>query len=240
MVVFDFALRVAAALTLGALIGAERQLRQRMAGLRTNALVSVGASLFVMVSVLEGDPDGHLRIAAQVVSGSGFLGAGVIMREGMTVRGLNTAATLWCSAAIGVLCGLGFSLEAAIGTAFVLIANLVLRHLAQRINAHGSEAGIETESIYRVTAVCEAEQEVQVRKLMLRMISGMPALMLQSLHSEDAAHAGRIEVRADLLTPLSSLGLLEQIVSQVSLDGSVSAVRWALVNNAEFVAERGV
>ncbi|WP_199534232.1 MgtC/SapB family protein [Janthinobacterium sp. BJB426] len=238
--VFDFALRVAAALTLGAMIGAERQLRQRMAGLRTNALVSVGASLFVMVSVLEGDRAGHMRIAAQVVSGIGFLGAGVIMREGMTVRGLNTAATLWCSAAIGILCGLGFALEAAIGTGFVLIANLVLRHLAQRINAHGSEAGIETESIYRVTAVCEAEQEVQVRNLMLRMISGMPALMLQSLHSEDAAHAGRIEVRADLLTPLSSLGLLEQIVSQVSLEGSVSAVRWALVNNAEFVAERGV
>jgi putative Mg2+ transporter-C (MgtC) family protein len=240
MVVFDFALRVAAALTLGAMIGAERQLRQRMAGLRTNALVSVGASLFVMVSVLEGDSAGHMRIAAQVVSGIGFLGAGVIMREGMTVRGLNTAATLWCSAAIGILCGLGFALEAAIGTGFVLIANLVLRHLAQRINAHGSEAGIETESIYRVTAVCEAEQEVQVRKLMLRLISGMPALMLQSLHSEDAAHAGRIEVRADLLTPLSSLGLLEQIVSQVSQEGSVSAVRWALVNNAEFVAERGV
>ena len=240
MVVFDFALRVAAALTLGAMIGAERQLRQRMAGLRTNALVSVGASLFVMVSVLEGDSAGHMRIAAQVVSGIGFLGAGVIMREGMTVRGLNTAATLWCSAAIGVLCGLGFALEAAIGTGFVLVANLVLRHLAQRINAHGSEAGIETESIYRVTAVCEAEQEVQVRKLMLRLISGMPALMLQSLHSEDAAQAGRIEVRADLLTPVSSLGLLEQIVSQVSLEGSVSAVRWALVNNAEFVAERGV
>ena len=240
MVVFDFALRVAAALTLGAMIGAERQLRQRMAGLRTNVLVSVGASLFVMVSVLEGDSAGHMRIAAQVVSGIGFLGAGVIMREGMTVRGLNTAATLWCSAAIGILCGLGFALEAAIGTAFVLIANLVLRQLAQRINTHGSEAGIETESIYRVTAVCEAEQEVQVRNLMLRMISGMPALMLQSLHSEDAAQAGRIEVRADLLTPVSSLGLLEQIVSQVSLEGSVSAVRWALVNNAEFVAERGV
>ena len=240
MVVFDFALRVAAALTLGAMIGAERQLRQRMAGLRTNALVSVGASLFVMVSVLEGDASGHMRFAAHVVSGIGFLGAGVIMREGMTVRGLNTAATLWCSAAIGILCGLGFALEAAIGTGFVLVANLVLRHLAQRINTHGSEAGIETESIYRVTAVCEAEQEVQVRKLMLRLISGMPALMLQSLHSEDAAHAGRIEVRADLLTPLSSLGLLEQIVSQVSLEGSVSAVRWALVNNAEFVAERGV
>nr|WP_197539825.1 MgtC/SapB family protein [Janthinobacterium agaricidamnosum] len=237
---YDFALRVAAALILGALIGAERQLRQRMAGLRTNALVSVGASLFVMVSVLEGGPEGHLRIAAQVVSGIGFLGAGVIMREGMSVRGLNTAATLWCSAAVGILSGLGYSVHAAIGTVFVLAANLVLRSIAQRINAHGSAAGIETESIYRVSAVCHAEEEVQVRNMVLGMISGMPALMLQSLHSEDAPQAGKIEVRADLLTTPGHLSLLEQIVSRVSLEGGVSAVRWALVNNAEFVAERGV
>ena len=236
----DTLVSLTAAFVLGGLIGLERQYRQRTAGLRTHVLVALGATIFVdMASTLFG-AEGSVRVVAYVVSGIGFLGAGVIMREEGNVRGLNTAATLWCSAAIGVLCGLGFALEAAIGTGFVLVANLVLRHLAQRINAHGSEAGIETESIYRVTAVCEAEQEVQVRKLMLRLISGMPALMLQSLHSEDAAQAGRIEVRADLLTPLSSLGLLEQIVSQVSLEGSVSAVRWALVNNAEFVAERGV
>jgi len=88
-----FTVRVLLALTLGSLIGAERQMRQRMAGLRTNALVAAGACLFVAVGVIAGNADGQARIAAQVVSGIGFLGAGVIMREGLNVRGLNTAAT---------------------------------------------------------------------------------------------------------------------------------------------------
>lgn len=94
-----FTLRVVLALIFGSLIGAERQMRQRMAGLRTNALVATGACLFVAVAEISGDSQGSARIAAQVVSGIGFLGAGVIIREGLNVRGLNTAATLWCSAA---------------------------------------------------------------------------------------------------------------------------------------------
>jgi putative Mg2+ transporter-C (MgtC) family protein len=101
----QFALNLAAAFVLGSLIGAERQWRQRMAGLRTNALVATGAALFVILGMPT--PDNAMRVAAQVVSGIGFLGAGVIMREGLTVRGLNTAATLWCSAAVGTLSGSG-------------------------------------------------------------------------------------------------------------------------------------
>src|ERR1700693_4318973 len=102
--------RAAVALSLGALIGVERQWRQRMAGLRTNALVALGAALFellaVQMSALSGvDPT---RIAAYVVSGIGFLGAGVILRDGVSVRGINTAATIWCSAAVGVLAGAGY------------------------------------------------------------------------------------------------------------------------------------
>ena len=116
-----FLLRVAVALALGALIGAERQLRQRLTGLRTNALVSTGACLFVLMTQgvpgLAGDAS---RIAAYVVSGIGFLGGGVIMRDGLNVRGLNTAATLWCSAAIGVLCGLGQFWQAAAATLIML------------------------------------------------------------------------------------------------------------------------
>ncbi len=98
-----FLLRVGVALALGALIGAERQLRQRLTGLRTNALVSTGACLFVlMTQAVPGmAPSDASRIAAYVVSGIGFLGGGVIMRDGFNVRGLNTAATLWCTAAIG-------------------------------------------------------------------------------------------------------------------------------------------
>ncbi len=108
--VFPYMTHLLAAMLLGALIGAERQWRQRMAGLRTNALVATGAAVFIL-SAMSASPDSPGRIAAQIVSGIGFLGAGVIMRDGMNVRGLNTAATLWCSAGIGVLCGLGTVLE---------------------------------------------------------------------------------------------------------------------------------
>ena len=87
MVWENFVLRVAVAMLLGAVIGAERQLRQRLAGLRTNALVASGASLFVLVSAYTGDVSSAGRISGQVVSGIGFLGAGVIMREGLNIRG---------------------------------------------------------------------------------------------------------------------------------------------------------
>jgi putative Mg2+ transporter-C (MgtC) family protein len=106
---FAFALQLTLALLFGAAIGAERQWRQRMAGLRTNALVSSGAAMFVLAARLVGAPnDSVLRVAAQVVSGIGFLGGGLIFREGLSVRGLKTPATLWCSAAVGTLCGVGF------------------------------------------------------------------------------------------------------------------------------------
>src|SRR6202011_5194510 len=107
------------AVTLGAIIGFERQWRQRLAGLRTNTLVSLGAASFVVFDNLFSPEAGLTRVAAQVVSGIGFLGAGLIFREGLSVRGLNTAATLWCSAAIGVLAGGGFLLYATVATGFV-------------------------------------------------------------------------------------------------------------------------
>ena len=118
---FPYISHLLAAMLLGAIIGAERQWRQRMAGLRTNALVATGAAVFILSSVST-SPDSPGRIAAQIVSGIGFLGAGVIMREGMNIRGLNTAATLWCSAGIGVLCGLGQFWNAAMASLIILCA----------------------------------------------------------------------------------------------------------------------
>ncbi|MCL6526085.1 MgtC/SapB family protein [Meiothermus granaticius] len=132
MSVLEFSLRLGVALVLGAIIGYERSRRQGLAGIRTNALVACGAAQFVMLSGLlaGGDPT---RIAAQVVSGVGFLGAGVILREGgFNVRGLNTAATLWGSAAVGSLAGAGFVLYALPGTLAIMVANLVLRNLEMR------------------------------------------------------------------------------------------------------------
>src|SRR6202035_5274009 len=99
------ALNLFVALSLGAAIGVERQWRQRLAGLRTNTLVALGAASFVVFASLFPGEASPTRVAAQVVSGIGFLGAGIIFREGLNVRGLNTAATLWCSAAVGLLAG---------------------------------------------------------------------------------------------------------------------------------------
>lgn len=232
MVWHEFTLRVLLALFLGSLIGTERQLRQRMAGLRTNALVAAGATLFVSTATLSSFPEEGMRIAAQVVSGIGFLGAGVIMREGLNVRGLNTAATLWCSAAIGVLAGLGHETEAAIGTLFILVANFILRDVAQRMNRRSAAAGLEVEQVYRINVVCESAEEVHVRNLLLHTIQGMSPLILQSLHSEDVVNGGKIEVRADVLAVPGHHNLLEQIVSRVSMEKSVSVVRWAVLNGA--------
>ncbi|TDF83995.1 MgtC/SapB family protein [Pseudomonas sp. H9] len=222
-----FLLRVSVALVLGALIGAERQLRQRLTGLRTNALVSTGACLFVlMTQAVPGmAATDASRIAAYVVSGIGFLGGGVIMRDGLNVRGLNTAATLWCTAAIGVLCSMGLLLEAAVGTCVVLCANILLRDIAQRLNLQEVLPATEAEQRFEVRITCRAEDEIQVRSLMLHSL-GSGGLRLQSLHSEDLANPAKLEVRAELLGNPDAPTQLERLVSRVSLEKGVSSVRW--------------
>ncbi len=146
MTTVEMLVRVAAGVGLGAVIGFERQYRARMAGLRTNALVAVGSTLFVVLSSygfggLSGsgaaDPT---RVAAQIVSGIGFLGAGVIIRDGLTVRGLNTAATLWCSAAVGALSGAGLYQPAIVGTAVVLAVNIALRWVGRIVDRRPARA----------------------------------------------------------------------------------------------------
>jgi putative Mg2+ transporter-C (MgtC) family protein len=122
------------AFVLGTLIGAERQYRQRTAGLRTNVLVAVGAAAFVDLAMHLSGAEGAVRVIAYVVSGIGFLGAGVIMKEGMNVRGLNTAATLWGSAAVGSCAGADMVAQAAALTCFVLAGNTLLRPLVNAIN----------------------------------------------------------------------------------------------------------
>jgi putative Mg2+ transporter-C (MgtC) family protein len=141
----EVVLRVGLAAALGGAIGLERELREREAGLRTHLLVSVGAALFTMVSAYAwtdwrfSTPQGLVfdptRIAAQVVSGIGFLGAGAIIRQGLSVRGLTTAATLWVVAAIGMAAGVGYYEAAVVTTALVLLSLWPLRILAYRLSA---------------------------------------------------------------------------------------------------------
>ena len=116
-------------------IGIERQYRHRSVGLRTTILVAIGSYLFVSFSfLLNGYNIDVTRIAAQIVTGIGFLGAGVILKDGVKIRGLTTAATLWCTASIGVLCASGFILEAISGTVIILFSNVFLRYVNKIVN----------------------------------------------------------------------------------------------------------
>lgn len=222
----DFTYRVFAALALGALIGLERQWRQRMAGLRTNALVSTGAAMFVTLSSLMAQDASPTRIAAQVVSGIGFLGAGVIMREGANIRGLNTAATLWCAAGVGTLAGAGHVDYAALGALMVLGANLLLRPLATAVNRQPFTSRDVT-THYTVQVTCPSQDEQRIRALLLQALAPT-ALRLRSLHSEDENDPLKTAVRAELFCDGHCEQVLEEMVSRLSLEQGVTAVRWSV------------
>lgn len=217
----------AEALILGCIIGAERQWRQRTAGLRTNALVALGAAAFVMVAGMTIGADRPLQIAAQVVSGIGFIGGGVIFREGLSIQGLNTAATLWCSAAVGVLCGSGFAKEAAVAALFVLLANVFLRPVARRLERTKSHTNaVEIEYLFRVQ--CPSSDEGHVRALMLQAAAS-PLLLLKSLVSEDIEPSGKLEIRATLTSSGRQDQALETVANRMSYEPGVSAVSWEVV-----------
>src|ERR1700744_5012725 len=149
----DTLARLGAAFVLGGLIGLERQVRQRNAGLRTMVLVSVGTAAFVHLGDRLAAAGGEASIVSYVVSGIGFLGAGVIMKEGTQVRGLNTAATLWSTAAVGAFAGAGLLGEATAVPIFVLAGNPLLRPLVDYANRRPIKPG-ETEALYQVHVTC--------------------------------------------------------------------------------------
>jgi len=229
---YVFAIRLIVAFLLGALVGAERQWRQRIAGLRTNSLVALGAAMFVMMGGLIGGADGSQgRVAAYVVSGIGFLGGGVILKEGFSIRGLNTAATLWCTAAIGTLAGLGYTTLSFLGTLAVLIANVFLRSVAQRINRTPVEAPEEL-VLYLFECICRTPDEAQVRALLLQNIAPTP-LLLYALDSEDQEGSNRVKVRAHAKSVGRRDELLEQIVARLSLEPGVTTIRWEIISASD-------
>jgi putative Mg2+ transporter-C (MgtC) family protein len=238
----QFALRLLAALVLGALVGLERQWRQRASGLRTNALVAVGAALFVLLSVAFAEAEASpTRVAAQVVSGIGFLGAGVILRDGVTVRGVNTAATIWCAAAIGSLSAAGMVDVAAMGAVAVVFINLALRPIARAIERQPADADTEVEARYRFRATCREDQEGHVRVLTVQALAG-GGFTLRTVESRDVAPRSRgdgadgppmVEVRAELTTSGRDDARLEQAVNRLSLEPGVTSVRWDVTTDDE-------
>jgi len=180
----DFALRyqfvvpMALALLLGSFIGVERQWHRRLVDLKTNALVSLGACLFMLVTK---SADGYIepvRMAAQIVVGVGFIGGGLLFKDAGQTRGINTAATLWCCAAVGTLCGLERSTEAWVATVIILMANTLLRRVAQFLNLKMGVSDHLTQAIH-FELTCLPGDADRVRGL-----------------AQDIFRQGRVEVRA--------------------------------------------
>jgi putative Mg2+ transporter-C (MgtC) family protein len=224
-----FALNTSVALVLGLAIGVERQWRQHSAGLRTTALVALGSALFVSMSILMSDPQSQsridpTRIVSYVVSGLGFLGGGVILREGMTVKGINTAATVWCTGAVGALAGAGFRLEAAFGTGAILFVHIALRPVVHWIERKRRTA-VDVETFYTLSITSRGGQEEAIRNILLRHVPDNPRMTIQSLSTTEP-EPGHFTVVASIFALERNDRSMEDLVKRISLEPAVTGVSW--------------
>ncbi|HEY9767903.1 MAG TPA: MgtC/SapB family protein [Coleofasciculaceae cyanobacterium] len=219
-----FAIRLLVGFFLAVGIGIERQWLKTRAVLKTNVLVTLGSAMFVMLSIMTPGDASPTRIAAQIVSGVGFLGGGVILREGASVKGINTAATLWCAAAIGSLVGSGFLVQAYVSTLAVVGANLLLRPLVEAFkqqqedqdahlslddtkqmnNAISPLSSIDSLALataknynrYDCHLLCSLAKESQVLELVLKFAreQKLTIVGMQSKNLDNRAKSGAVEV----------------------------------------------
>ena len=215
-------LRLVAALVLGACIGAERQWRQRAAGLRTNTLVCFGAAAFVDLGLTIAP--GTTQVIAYVVSGVGFLGAGAIMKDGGSVRGLNTAATLWCSAAVGACAGAGQTLDAIFVTGLLILINLVLRPLSRAIDQR-SLAALDTHRLYRLRLFCDSEHQLDAEYEVTRAVAAR-SLALRNIRAEKVEDTVHSVVQAILESPTHDIALMNALVHHLKEFAWTQSVEW--------------
>lgn len=219
----DFLIRIFIALFLSLSVGLERQWRRRAIGLRTNVLVCIGAFLFVTVPVMLGSND--LKVAAQVVSGIGFLGAGVILKDGLNIRGLNTAATLWCSAALGVLCAYGLILEAATGTFFILMANILLRYITRKLMKHN----LVNMKDYVINVVTSKDKELILRTTVIQGLND-EAISISGLEAKETNN-GRVSIEIYISMDGKNEESLKHLITRFTMEPEVFYVGYKLDNN---------
>jgi putative Mg2+ transporter-C (MgtC) family protein len=233
----EFVLRVLLATACGAAIGLERQYRSRTAGLRTQALVAAGAAAFVLFGEQTGLAPAPVRITAYVVSGVGFLGGGVILRQGFSVQGLNTAATLWCSAAVGCQSAGGHLIPALALTGIVLVIHTVLRPLGRLLDK--VPAG-KTESVTACTLLVEVQHkhEPHVRAQILQALA-VPDVTVRGVAGRtiaDGSNGARamMFLRVHIEVEGGPDRMLNSVVSRLSLEPGVRAVSWETDDSEPF------
>ncbi|HUH27270.1 MgtC/SapB family protein [Gelidibacter sp.] len=229
----EYLFRIGAAFLLGGIIGFERQWQQKDAGLRTNTLVAIGAASYVLLSVdlhslAGGDPG---RVAAQIVTGIGFIGAGVIMKDGFGVKGLNTAATIWCSAAVGTLAGMGFIVEALVTTIAVVLSHLILRPVSVRLSKLSAyRKNVVKETYYQVSIQCALNKETNVRLWLLSHIETNDQLLLRSVNRDVfQTNPEEVMIQVEVATIGNQENLLETLVTSLIMKLEVTRAGWKLV-----------
>lgn len=214
--------RLGIAALLGAFIGFERQWRQRSAGLHTTSLVAIGAALFTLLDIVMGAGD-RTRIVAGVVTGVGFIAGGVILRTGANVSGLNTAATMWATAAVGALAGFGLWAEAFAGAAAIILLNCVFQPVADAIDAR-AHARQAAETRYKLSALCRPESQDAAASAILDAAGGS-TIGLQSIERR-RTDDGFISLRAAIYSPKANDRAVETLCGQLLSLSGVEASEW--------------
>lgn len=230
--VVGFSFRLLLAVLLGAVIGFERQWTRHNAGIITNIIVCIGAFLFTSFGYLtqENNPD-ITRIAAQVVSGVGFLGVGLIVREGGNVKGLNTAATVWVSSAIGILCCLPKIQYSIIATVVIVIIHLVLHPISDkidRIKKYEKTKNENREKFYKITVICPERAALDIRENIMSTIKNEPDALLHNLETTDG-DKGDAKIRAFITTKKDNDALIESLLTKVGVDEDIISAGWKVV-----------
>ncbi|WJV25540.1 MULTISPECIES: MgtC/SapB family protein [Pseudomonas] len=219
---FSIAINLALAMLLGGAVGVERQWRQNYAGVVTHALVSLGAAAYTSLpTLLHAGAD--MRLGSQVVTGIGFLGAGLIMRNGLNIQGLSAAATIWATGAVGVLMGYGFLAEASTVTGLILVTNLLLRQGAKLVDRHVPEAEPE-ERYYNISLTCASSDEAMMRAELLNAL-GAHDLRLRGVESRQS-DGGRSEVHTVVYSTQQEDERVEKVVGSLSLRPQTYSARW--------------
>ena len=223
MPIYDFTIRILIAILAGFAIGLERQLTGHLAGIHTNVLVALGSCLFVLFSqmIAAGDPT---RIAAQVVSGVGFLCSGIIFKEGLNVKGLKTAATLWCSAAIGVLSSLGIVSHVAVAVIFLVASNILFPVVASSISAIITNYDDEDHT-YTFSVTCEELVEFNVRQVIMKNMKTAKIRIVDLKSTDQTSNKVKIEATIQVLGKKKD-EIIERITKKVATEKGISKVGW--------------
>lgn len=225
-----FLIRMMIAILLGALIGTERQLTKHYTGIITTIIVCMGSFAFASFAFLVGDANRDTtRIAAQIVSGIGFLGAGVILSDGTKVKGINTAATVWASAAVGILCCIDKIWFAVAVALAILITHLVLHPVTeyidkkQRYDKKKSQKAEET--FYRISIICDEDHAPEIKEKLIKKIRETENVLLRKLQTGGQTD-GNVKVKADISTKVKDNELVESLIVYLGTNNDIISAGW--------------